>query len=1344
MCTRPAGNLGSCGQECLNQRIRKGLHAKTSVFDAGLKGRGLRAAEDLEVGKLVAEYVGEVISADEAAKRCDEYEEQRIKHMYLFQTRNGALIDATRKGNDARFINHSCEPNCQAEYWTVEGRECVGIFTIQTIKAGEEVTYDYHSICAGEPVVTCLCGSAECRGFLDSAMPGQTHHRKRPFSAMVGEELRARPGFGDGPQSSRNQGLTMSTENATSSHARQPSGGATSKSSSKCSCLAKRRSHSSIKAGSSNATNSASRGSVKASAGGPAKSAITHSSKAAGQSRAEDGIISMPSLKGSWAGTGVRTAVSKKQRTDRRHAWGFSLADHAAIPHAASAFPAKTARLSPPCEQRTAHVSMRARLASARDMSLSPTRRQAHAALPQHANPLTTESPLMPAPSPSSGFKSSAAQEQGFLATVPEQSRSAPVPVAPTLQHEAAGRAVPLLPPMGKQQSGRALAVANRQQAAWPTASAKGSAPVTDVATPATLQVGKAVDSMSHASQSRQSGAPANLTANLPGGGGSSSVSVAPGASGTASALSGFKASAAAGTSAGAGKSTASIAVVPQAATELSQSVDSSRDAEAAQAMPPPPQRSSLQLPQAAVARQQGPAARPCSSDMPPPPPRPSTALQPRPMADAAGSSSESDIDVDIDLDDSCVKNSRHGVKPPLYPAKRVKSPDGGGSSTLQASAGHAAGAAATHTPSIVNNATYTAAEPEMGATAPTQGAPDKPDATVGATPSGTCAHAGATAEAAVASCTGVDEGLVPGVIPHSEADAPRHQSLAEHHSNRLGIISLDDSATAEASHATREEQARTVAEAERQAEIKRQLVALYDAHISASLSERSAHKSVPHQVRPQEQSCTPASSSGGPGCASVEGHTSAAAPTNSASQDATPHAQSQALVTDQAAAGAASEQGANTGSQGQKKKRRKLLVNLNRGAEPKASHATSDAAVSLMPDPTASSHHAARAQTGGELCNMTVLEPVQGDPQKPDCEEEAHRSSPQTSTRRSGRRVDTFAILAHQEAAKTAVTAAKSTADINLVMRQGALSQPQATAGVGNAQAAQPGTQGQKRKRRLLLAPMDRDMERTVPPVSLGSEGAVQAQPVPSSHADAAAQPEGFPLQSTSQAGPDASIPSALTEQVTQGASSLMAVGSVTAAARQDQALFGGTVNDQENAHGEPVFQNRQPDVTSPPPSEVVDIGREYRVPIVFCEEEHSLPCTSQALNQAARVAVPQHAGAGSQSGSKPVSLRNPTLGELAEVIYKEGWMPLVLCDNEGSPLEGDGGDIMAQCPTEQQDALFTTPAHLGGSGVGNETMTAIAEQDPWLPLVPHAPKQNLRAWKTVPSACPQDDEDP
>ncbi|KAL0029658.1 hypothetical protein WJX79_000255 [Trebouxia sp. C0005] len=1154
MFTRPAGNLGrdrhveciqvfcSCGQECLNQRIRKGLQAKTSVFDAGLKGCGLRAAEDLEVGKLVAEYVGEVISADEAAKRCDEYEEQRIKHMYLFQTRNGALIDATRKG---------------------------------------------------EPVVTCLCGSAECRGFLDSAMPGQTYHRKRPFSAMAGEELRARTGFGDAPQSSRNQGLTMSTENATSSHARQPSGGAISKSSSKRSGPAKSRSQSSIKAGSSDATHSASRGSAKASAGGPAKSVTTHSSKAAGQSRAEDGTISVPLLKGSWAGTGVRTAVSKKQRIDRRHPWGFSLADHAAIP-------------------------------------------------------------------------------------------------------------------------------------------------------------------------SRQSGAPANLlTANLPGGGGSSSVSVASGVSGTASAPSGVRESADAGTSAGAGKSTASVAAAPQAATELSQSVDSSRDAEAAQAMPSPPQRSSLHLPQAAVARQQGAAARPSAQLSP--------AAGQAPILPRAG-----------------VKNNRHGVKPPLYPAKRVKSPDGGSSSTAQATAGHAAGTAASPTTSIANNASYTATEPEIGTTVPNPGAPDKPDATVNATPPSTYAHTGATAEVAVACCTGVDEVLVPGVIPDSEAT--RHHLMTEHHSDRL--------------------------EAETQAEIKHQLVALLDAHISASLSELSAHEGVPHSVRRQEQTCTPAGSSRGQGSASVVGHTSLAAPTYSARQDAMPHAQSQALVAGPAAAGAASEQGANTGSQGQKKS---LMVNMNRGAETEASHISSDAVVSLVPDPTASSHHAARAQTGG-------------DSHKPNSEHQAQTHSPRTSIRRAGRRVDTFAILAHelaaQDAAKdaaaardaqarltaerlqaiaepnvgsttgathvaagnrphhaclqkplgsqvdqsaelspaavtkqpqraAAVTAADASADINFASRRRALSQAQATAGVGDAQAAQPGTQGQNRKRCLLLAPMDRDMERTVRSVPLLSEDAVQAQPVPSSHATAAAQLEGFPPQFTSQTGPDASIPSARQDQAMLGGACQQTSAEATALL---PSLERGTLNDQESEHGGPACQNCQPDLTSPPQPDVVDIG--------------------------------------------------------------------------GAPLEDDGDDIMAQCPTEQQDgvALSTTPAHLSGSGIGNETMTAIAEQglpdiravrstpsatgsgldqpsfsqlqhwaltdklekmlvnaagqeqaadsghslvatvlhvaptlrqpqqqtaltynstwrpgqDPWLPLFPHAPKQNLRAWKTVPGACPQDDDNP
>lgn len=57
------------------------------------------------------------------------------------------------KGNKASYINHSCEPNCQAEYWTVEGREHVGIFATSFIPQDQEMTYDYHAICVGEPVI---------------------------------------------------------------------------------------------------------------------------------------------------------------------------------------------------------------------------------------------------------------------------------------------------------------------------------------------------------------------------------------------------------------------------------------------------------------------------------------------------------------------------------------------------------------------------------------------------------------------------------------------------------------------------------------------------------------------------------------------------------------------------------------------------------------------------------------------------------------------------------------------------------------------------------------------------------------------------------------------------------------------------------------------------------------------------------------------------------------------------------------------------------------------------------------------------------------------------------------
>merc|ERR1712100_923447 len=65
------------------------------------------------------------------------------RHYYIISIGNSKYVDATRKGNLGRFINHSCNPNCIPEIWHVNGQRCVGIFAKKDIRPGEEVTFDY-------------------------------------------------------------------------------------------------------------------------------------------------------------------------------------------------------------------------------------------------------------------------------------------------------------------------------------------------------------------------------------------------------------------------------------------------------------------------------------------------------------------------------------------------------------------------------------------------------------------------------------------------------------------------------------------------------------------------------------------------------------------------------------------------------------------------------------------------------------------------------------------------------------------------------------------------------------------------------------------------------------------------------------------------------------------------------------------------------------------------------------------------------------------------------------------------------------------------------------------------
>lgn len=127
---------------------------------------GLYAMEKISRGEMVIEYVGEIIRAQVADKREKAYERQGIGSSYLFRIDEDLVVDATKKGNLGRLINHSCDPNCTAKIITINGEKKIVIYAKQDIELGSEITYDYH-FPIEQDKIPCLCGSAKCRGFLN-------------------------------------------------------------------------------------------------------------------------------------------------------------------------------------------------------------------------------------------------------------------------------------------------------------------------------------------------------------------------------------------------------------------------------------------------------------------------------------------------------------------------------------------------------------------------------------------------------------------------------------------------------------------------------------------------------------------------------------------------------------------------------------------------------------------------------------------------------------------------------------------------------------------------------------------------------------------------------------------------------------------------------------------------------------------------------------------------------------------------------------------------------------------------------------------------------------------------
>jgi [histone H3]-lysine36 N-trimethyltransferase len=155
-----------CGDYCDNQQFQRYNYSPCSVFETANKGFGIRADEDIPAETFLIEYVGEVLDNKQFEKRAKKYSENKNEHFYFMALKTNAIIDATKKGNISRFINHSCDPNAETQKWTVNGELRVGFFSIRDIKRGEEIVFDYQYQRYGKEAQKCYCEAPNCRGWI--------------------------------------------------------------------------------------------------------------------------------------------------------------------------------------------------------------------------------------------------------------------------------------------------------------------------------------------------------------------------------------------------------------------------------------------------------------------------------------------------------------------------------------------------------------------------------------------------------------------------------------------------------------------------------------------------------------------------------------------------------------------------------------------------------------------------------------------------------------------------------------------------------------------------------------------------------------------------------------------------------------------------------------------------------------------------------------------------------------------------------------------------------------------------------------------------------------------------
>lgn len=170
----PSGRDG----RAVSARRRETTDVPFEIRTSGIQGRGAFATRRIRKGERIIEYAGERITNKEADKRYDDTRMRR-HHTYLFTLTQRTVVDGRVGGTAARYINHSCEPNCEAVI--EDGR--IWIDALRPIAKGEELTYDYQyervsgDDEADERKYPCSCGTLRCRGTI--LLPRKRKRRRR-------------------------------------------------------------------------------------------------------------------------------------------------------------------------------------------------------------------------------------------------------------------------------------------------------------------------------------------------------------------------------------------------------------------------------------------------------------------------------------------------------------------------------------------------------------------------------------------------------------------------------------------------------------------------------------------------------------------------------------------------------------------------------------------------------------------------------------------------------------------------------------------------------------------------------------------------------------------------------------------------------------------------------------------------------------------------------------------------------------------------------------------------------------------------------------------------------------